>query len=653
MRSALKKLIGLSAPVGRRTDFVQAGGGNTSVKTMDGKQMLIKASGARLADIGPETGWVALDLRKLQAIMDDPALAKLEPHKREKRVLEMLMASRAKPKGRPSVESSLHAMLDRYVVHTHPIAITALVSSARAEKLVGKLSAKIGREILWVPCTDPGYTLARAMKNRIDRYRRRTGALPRVSLIGNHGLIISSPDYNEARRMTATVVTAALELMGGEPEVTAPAPAGANESASAAAIVRGALYKALGRRSLLRLETGPLARWLASTRGATVARITALTPDEIVYCRRRALLLPARALKTRDPLAAVSEPVKKYADRFGFAPKIVLLPGVGFAAIGAAPKALDASIETYLAAVRAKRIAGRSGAARPLPPARASFLEKWEVENYRSSLMDTGGARPLEGRIAFVTGAASGLGKGLALGLARAGAFVGCADIDTDGLEATVNAMEPGQGLALYTNVTSEQSVMESFAKLAATFGGLDVLINAAGIAPAHPLADFPVNQWRLTLEINLTGYFLCSREAARVFAKQGAGGSIINISSKTGLQASVNNTAYNATKAGEIHLARGWALELGKHGVRVNAIAPGNVFKGSKIWNPTYIRAAAKKRGLKPDEVIPYYVSLSALKKEILPEDVVDGAVFLASDAAAKITGQALVIDGGQVLVR
>ena len=127
---------------------------------------------------------------------------------------------------------------------------------------------------------------------------------------------------------------------------------------------------------------------------------------------------------------------------------------------------------------------------------------------------------------------------------------------------------------------------------------------------------------------------------------RQGVGGSIVNLSSKTGLEASVNNTAYNATKAGEIHMARGWALELGAHGIRVNAIAPGNVFKGSKIWNPDYIRAAAKKKGIKPSEVIPYYVGLSALKQEIEPVDVANAVIFLASDAGRRITGQTLVVE-------
>jgi NAD(P)-dependent dehydrogenase (short-subunit alcohol dehydrogenase family) len=263
----------------------------------------------------------------------------------------------------------------------------------------------------------------------------------------------------------------------------------------------------------------------------------------------------------------------------------------------------------------------------------------------------------LEGRVAFVTGAASGLGRGIAMGFLRAGAYVAMYDVNEERLrEAEAEARKingPERVLSLVGSVTDEAGLAKAFADTVLAFGGVDVLLNAASIAPSYPLVDFPTDAWRKSLELNLTGYFLAAREAARLMIKQGMGGSIINLSSKTGLDASKNNSAYNATKAGEIHLARGWALELGEHNIRVNAIAPGNVFKGSLIWNKEYLKACAKKRGIKPEEVIPYYIGLTALKQEILPDDVANTAVFLASDMAAKITGQTIVPDAGQVFVR
>ena len=258
----------------------------------------------------------------------------------------------------------------------------------------------------------------------------------------------------------------------------------------------------------------------------------------------------------------------------------------------------------------------------------------------------------LAGRTVLVTGAASGLGLGIARGLLQAGANCILADIDEKGLDAVAPEFKE-RGLAAKMNVTDEASVQAAFAAGVARFGRLDGLVCAAGVAPAYPLEDTPLDKWRFALDINLTGYFLCGREATRIFKKQGGGGAMVLLSSKSGLEPSKNNSAYNATKAGELHLARGWALELGPAGIRVNCIAPGNVFEGSKIWNPAYIAEAAKKKGIKPEEVIPYYIGMTALKRDIKPQDIANAAVFLLSDAARCMTGQVLVVDGGQAYTR
>jgi sorbitol-6-phosphate 2-dehydrogenase len=258
----------------------------------------------------------------------------------------------------------------------------------------------------------------------------------------------------------------------------------------------------------------------------------------------------------------------------------------------------------------------------------------------------------LAGKTVLVTGAASGLGLGIARGLRLAGANLVLTDIDAAGLK-TVEAELGAASVGVPMNVTDEASVAAGFAAGVARFGRLDGLVCAAGIAPAFPLEDTPLDKWKLALDINLTGYFLCGREATRIFKRQGEGGAMVLLSSKSGLEPSKNNSAYNATKAGELHLARGWALELGRAGIRVNCIAPGNVFEGSKIWNPTYIAEAAKKKGIRPDEVIPHYIALTALNRDIKPTDIANAAVFLLSDAARCVTGQVLAVDGGQVWTR
>jgi sorbitol-6-phosphate 2-dehydrogenase len=268
----------------------------------------------------------------------------------------------------------------------------------------------------------------------------------------------------------------------------------------------------------------------------------------------------------------------------------------------------------------------------------------------------------LKNRVAVVTGAGSGLGRSIALGLSRVGAVVGLLDINTESSQETEaiikKELPQAQTIVIVCDVTSEIDVDKAFEALLALpqvkeAGGLYILVNTAGVAPAGPLIDMPVDKWRACLEVNLTGYFLMARAAARIMIKQGYGGCIINVSSKSGLEASKDNSAYNATKAGEIHIARGWALELGEYGIRVNCVAPGNVFEDSKIWNPQYMKVCAKKYGIKPEQVIPYYVSKTALKREIKGQDIADAVVFLCSDRARAITGQTLVADSGQVMVR
>ena len=243
------------------------------------------------------------------------------------------------------------------------------------------------------------------------------------------------------------------------------------------------------------------------------------------------------------------------------------------------------------------------------------------------------------------------------MGLARAGAAVVIADIDTKAAQETYELIKTQlpqtQAMVVSCNVTDENSVNAAFESLIKNWGGLDILVNAAGVAPAYSLVDLPVDKWRLALEVNLTGYFLMAKVAAKIMIKQSMAGSIVNISSKSGLDASKNNTPYNATKAGELHMARGWAIELGEHGIRVNCVCPGNVFEGSKIWNPEYIKVCAKKYGIKPEEVIPYYVNKTTLRREIKGQDIADSVVFLCSDKARCITGQTIVADSGQVMVR
>ena len=258
----------------------------------------------------------------------------------------------------------------------------------------------------------------------------------------------------------------------------------------------------------------------------------------------------------------------------------------------------------------------------------------------------------LKGKTAIVTGAASGIGRGIAAGLAEADAHVVIADLDRQGAERVVAEIAEGRlprALAVAVDVTDEASVDAMVQTTLAEFGRLDILVNNAGIAPSFPLTGFPLQKWEQTLAVNLTGYFLCGRAVARALIKQGQGGHIINISSKSGVRGSRDNSAYNATKFGVIGIAQGWARELAPHKIRVNSVLPGNVIRGSGIWNDAYLRACAEKAGVAPDEVEAYYNRQVPLGRQCEPQDVANTVVYLVSDLASYVTGCSHLVDGGQ----
>lgn len=255
----------------------------------------------------------------------------------------------------------------------------------------------------------------------------------------------------------------------------------------------------------------------------------------------------------------------------------------------------------------------------------------------------------LKGRVAIVTGAGQGLGEALARRLAAEGAAVTVADVNGEAAEAVAASLrESGaSALGLQANVTHEGEVAEMVRRTVAELGGLDILVANAGVLRAHDVQEFPLADWKLVLDVNLTGYFLCAREAARVMAEQRRG-TIIQINSKSGKKGSFRNSAYAASKFGGIGLTQSLALDLAPYGVRVNAVCPGNLLDGS-LWTQSLYEQYAKKWGLTPEEVRKKYEDQVPLGRGCQYEDVANVVVFLASDESSYMTGQAINVTGGQ----
>jgi sorbitol-6-phosphate 2-dehydrogenase len=258
----------------------------------------------------------------------------------------------------------------------------------------------------------------------------------------------------------------------------------------------------------------------------------------------------------------------------------------------------------------------------------------------------------LEGRKALITGAGQGLGEALAHLLAAEGAAVAIADINGTAAERVAREVESVasvRSVGVTVDVSEESSVSAAFAKAVEALGGLDLLVANAGILKAHDIQEFPLDDWQRVMAVNLTGYFLCAREAARIFAPQKRG-VIVQINSKSGKKGSFRNSAYAASKFGGIGLTQSLALDLAPYGVRVNAVCPGNLLDGS-LWQDSLFEQYAKKWGLTAEEVRRKYEDQVPLGRGCTYEDVANVVVFLASDDSSYMTGQAINVTGGQQL--
>jgi NAD(P)-dependent dehydrogenase (short-subunit alcohol dehydrogenase family)/rhamnose utilization protein RhaD (predicted bifunctional aldolase and dehydrogenase) len=653
MDKALADLIKISNATGKDSTLVQGGGGNTSVKTANGRYMYIKASGTDLKDMDGQSGWCRLRLDSVLAIIKDKSIAKLDVQARETEVVNRLLLAcddKAPSNARPSIEAHLHAILDKCVIHLHPVAVLSYTCARNGRAELEKLFLNEKLLPLWVPYAAPGFTLAKKITKLVADYQNQFSKKPTVLFLQKHGLLISANSADAALRLLRKVINHCADKLK-RPKAGKTKPPTQKVIADIKLQIRSAFYEATGQYATISyFYDDTIAAFWCQKNAQKLLSPSALTPDELLYANG-----PAMWVEDCDSKKITHRLTSKI--RKGEKPSAAfLVKGTGLFVAGTekiATTVRDIVKNSFVIRTNASHLGGIL----TLNKAEQDFINQWESEAFRKKLAGGASKGSLQGRIAVVTGAGSGLGRSIAAGLSRVGAIVGLLDIDTKSAGQTQaiikKELPQAQTIVIGCDVTKETDVNKAFETLLKKWGGLDILVNAAGIAPADPLVDMPVEKWRAALEVNLTGYFLMARAAAKIMIKQGNGGSIINISSKSGLQASSDNTAYNATKAGEIHMARGWAIELGRYGIRVNSVAPGNVFEGSKIWNPEYIKICAKKYGIKPEDVIPYYVSKTVLNREIKGQDIADAVVFLCSDKARTITGQTLVVDSGQVMVR
>jgi rhamnose utilization protein RhaD (predicted bifunctional aldolase and dehydrogenase)/NAD(P)-dependent dehydrogenase (short-subunit alcohol dehydrogenase family) len=669
--SELDVIAKLSRYYGSDPAIVLAGGGNTSCKV--GQRLFVKASGTSLATMTPDC-FVAMDRSRLDALAN--ATLDSDPKTRESQFKDAISAARCEPQRgqRPSVEVLLHHLLPgTYVVHSHATVANALTCYLEGQRLAEEI---FGDSVLWLPYVDPGFTLAQALKQALADHQRRGGnAEVNAILMANHGLIVTGDSPEAIRAATDELLSRIADRLGDDWETNSfGQPAMASEPMKIVRRIAPALRGLLadGDGSTLKIVTfndPAVAQAVVGTQAGRAAALAGpLTPDQIVYCGSYPLWFEPRVGEDEVELVTrLRGAVDDHKQRARFAPKVVLVEGVGLLAVGDDIKQSSTVRDVYLDAVKVMAGATRLGGVSYLTDRERRFIEDWEVESYRRSIsLATAGGGRLKGKVAVVTGAAQGFGLEIGRGLAAEGAHVALADLNEAGVVSAASelAAQHGAGAAvgLSMNVTDSSSIGRAIDEVVRRYGGFDIFISNAGVLRAESVKTQSEDDFDFVTDVNYKGYFLCVKAASPVLATQhcanpAAWSDIIQINSKSGLVGSKKNFAYAGSKFGGIGLTQSFALELVEDGIKVNAVCPGNFLDGPLWSDPEkglfvqYLRTGKVPGAKTIADVKQAYEAKVPIGRGCTSADVLKAILYLIEQQYE--TGQALPVTGGQEMLR
>ncbi|MGW7052819.1 bifunctional aldolase/short-chain dehydrogenase [Streptomyces sp. NPDC054887] len=651
----------------RNTNYA---GGNTSAKATvtdpatgrPAPLLWVKGSGGDLGTL-TEQGLAALRLDRVRALKDVYPGVERED--------EMVAAFDYCLHGRggaaPSIDTAMHALVDApHIDHLHPDSGIALACAADGEKLTAEC---FGDTVVWVPWRRPGFQLGLDIAAVKEANPRAVGCV-----LGGHGITAWGADAEECEKNSLFIIRTAeafLEERGrAEPfgpvveGYTALDPAARRERAAALAPAVRALA------SQDRPQVGHFddsARVLDFLSRAEHPRLAALgtsCPDHFLRTKVRPLVLdlpPSAPLdeavaRLRELHTAYRAEYAAYYARHadadspamrGADPAIVLVPGVGMFSFGRDKQTARVAGEFYLNAINVMRGAEAVSSYAPIEEREKFRIEYWALEEAKLRRMPE--PKPLASRVALVTGAGSGIGRAVARRLVAEGACVVIADLDGDNAAAVAEELGgPDRAVAVTVDVTSEEQIAEAFRSASLAFGGVDLVVNNAGISISKPLLETTAADWDLQHRVMARGSFLVSREAARVMREQGLGGDIVYIASKNAVFAGPNNIAYSATKADQAHQVRLLAAELGEDGIRVNGVNPDGVVRGSGIFAGGWGARRAAVYGVREDELGAFYAQRTLLKREVLPEHVANAVFALTGGDLSHTTGLHIPVDAG-----
>lgn len=643
------------------------GGGNTSAKlpgrdTLTGEPVTVlwvKGSGGDLGSMALD-GFATLAMNRLEALR---GLYRGPEHEDEMVALYDHCRFGLNPRA-PSIDTALHAFVPAaHVDHVHPDALIGIAASADAERLTEEA---FGGELGYLPWRRPGFELGVQLGAMATERPDLKGVV-----LGGHGLFTWAGNARDCYATTMRIVRQAAEFIAarsparpfGGPRVPAlAAEARAEAAARLMPLIRGRISAQAPKVGHF-TDAPDVLDFVNSHALEDLAPLGTSCPDHFLRTKIRPMVLDRDAMASPDALgdsiAAYQAGYAAYYDRCRRPDSpamrdsnavVYLAPGLGMMTFAANKATARIAAQFYLNAIKVMRAASAVSTYCGLPEQEAFDIEYWRLE--QAKLQRLPKPRPLAGRVALVTGAGGGIGRATCARLAAEGAAVVATDIDTGRLGAAVAALQQASGadnvIGLPMDVTSEAAVQEAFAGAVRAFGGIDILVSNAGIASAAKVEDTSLALWNRNMDILATGYFLVAREAFRLMDAQGSGGAIVFVGSKNALAASGGASAYCTAKAAEVHLARCLALEGAAKGIRVNTVNPDAVLEGSTIWQGEWRAQRAAAYGVAEDDLARVYRERSLLKRSVLPEDIAEAVAFLASDRAAKSTGNILNVDAG-----
>jgi len=656
MKAELIDLIKISNFYGINNEYVIAGGGNTSFKDKD--TLWIKASGQSLADL-TEEGLVALDRHMLHSI--STGTYSEDPPVREEQVKEEMFRSiidKGKDR-RPSVESALHEVIQyKFVVHLHPTLINGILCSRNAKSLTQKL---FGESVLFVPYTDPGYTLFKKLESEIVIYRAKYSHDPKIIFLENYGSFVGADTTDEIRNIFQGIIDKIKEQV---PPITDITPLPYNPI----------LHKVLPTLRILLSGDQPgvirfrnnslIARYYQNQQEFHKISLP-LTPDIIVNCKTRYLYIEQSSTPEKI-LDSFRYQLPHFLSEYGYIPKVFIIKDMGVFAVGDNFTKAEACLDVYEDLIKISHYASLCGGTKFLIPEQVDFIARMEVENSgRKAVQPSGSVNKLNNKIAVITGGAQGFGAGIAESLFSLNVNVVIADLNEEAGSdfATRLSSKKTHNRAIFvkTDVSDPNSVKDLFISTVREFGGLDLVISNAGILKTGGLDEMDSETFSRTTLVNYNGYFYCAKYASEVMKlqnqeKPGYFTDIIQINSKSGLRGSNRNFAYAGSRFGAIGLTQSFAMELAPFRIKVNSICPGNYYEGPLWSDPNhglfvqYLKTGKVPGAKNIDDVRTFYEEKVPLRRGCKLEDLMKALLYLIDQEYE--TGQALPVTGGQVML-